>query len=48
LEQSNIAPKFKNHLSFADDNRSYATNENAIDYNASMIALTAMVVAALE
>lgn len=39
LEQSKIAPQGKGPLSWADDARSYATNEYAIDYNASLIGL---------
>lgn len=39
LEQSNIGPKNMGPLSYIDDVRSYATNEYAIDYNASMIGL---------
>ncbi|MBU0498476.1 MAG: glycoside hydrolase family 9 protein [Gammaproteobacteria bacterium] len=39
LEQSEVGPKFKGPLSYIDDGRSYATNEYAIDYNASFIAL---------
>lgn len=38
-EQSGIAPKFQGLLSYADDSRSYATNEYAIDLNASLISL---------
>ncbi len=34
-----VAPKGRGLLSWVDDARSYATNENAIDYNASMIGL---------
>ncbi|MFN4088640.1 MAG: glycoside hydrolase family 9 protein [Alphaproteobacteria bacterium] len=34
-----VAPKGRGLLSWIDDDRSYATNENAIDYNASMIGL---------
>ncbi len=41
--QDNIAPKNRGILSYLDDERSYATNEYAIDYNASLIALMAMV-----
>lgn len=40
LEQSGIGPKNKGPLSYIDDARSYATNEYAIDYNASLIGLT--------
>ena len=39
LEQSNIGPKGRGPLSWIDDNRSYATNEFAVDYNASLIGL---------
>ncbi|MDJ0737417.1 MAG: glycoside hydrolase family 9 protein [Nostocaceae cyanobacterium] len=39
LAQDNIAPKGKGALSYVDDERSYATNEYAIDYNASLIGL---------
>lgn len=38
-EQSNIAPKNMGLRSWIDDARSYATNEYAIDYNASLIGL---------
>lgn len=38
-EQSGIGPKDRGFLSYADDGRSYATNENAIDYNSALIAL---------
>jgi len=48
LEQSGIAPKNRGLKSYADDERSYATNENAIDYNASAIALVVMLAAELE
>lgn len=48
LEQSGIAPKNQGLKSYADDERSYATNENAIDYNASAIALVVMLAAELE
>ncbi len=37
--QAGIAPKQEGLLSYVDDARSYATNEYAIDYNASLIAL---------
>jgi endoglucanase len=40
-EQSSIAPRDMGPLSWADDTRSYATNEFAIDYNASLIGLLA-------
>lgn len=39
LEQSGIGPKNLGPLSYIDDARSYATNEYAIDLNASLIAL---------
>lgn len=39
LEQSNIAPKGRGPLSWIDDTRSYATNEFALDYNASLVGL---------
>jgi endoglucanase len=42
LEQSGIGPKNKGPLSYIDDARSYATNEYAIDYNASLIGLLGM------
>lgn len=42
--QCGIAPKGRGPLSYVDHEESYATNENAIDYNASAIALIAMVV----
>lgn len=48
LEQSNIAPKHQGLKSYADDERSYATNENAIDYNASAISLAMRLIAELE
>lgn len=40
-EQSQIAPRDMGQLSWADDTRSYATNEFAIDYNASLLGLLA-------
>jgi endoglucanase len=40
-EQSNIAPRGRGPLSWVDDTRSYATNEFAIDYNASLFGLLA-------
>jgi endoglucanase len=40
-EQSQIAPRDLGLLSWADDTRSYATNEFAIDYNASLLGLLA-------
>lgn len=42
LEQSGIGPKNRGPLSYIDDARSYATNEYAIDYNASLIGLMTM------
>jgi endoglucanase len=42
LEQSGIAPRNKGPLSYVDDARSYATNEYAIDYNASLLGLIVM------
>ncbi len=44
LAQSTIAPKNKGPLSYVDDSRSYATNEYAIDYNASLIALIGLLI----
>ncbi len=44
--QDNIAPKNQGILSYIDDERSYATNEYAIDYNASLIVLLGMVATA--
>ncbi len=41
-EQSGIAPRGRGSLSYADDPRSYATNESAIDYNASLVGLLAL------
>lgn len=43
LAQAGIAPKGRGPLSYVDDARAYDTNENAIDYNASLIALIGMV-----
>lgn len=40
--EDGIAPKGLGPLSYLDDVRSYATNEYAIDYNASMIGLMGM------
>ncbi len=40
--QDGIAPKHLGPLSYVDDARSYATNEYAIDYNASLISLMGM------
>jgi len=42
--QCGIAPKGRGPLSYIDHEESYATNENAIDYNASLIALITMLV----
>jgi endoglucanase len=42
--QCGLAPKGLGPLSYIDHEESYATNENAIDYNASAIALIAMLV----
>jgi len=39
LAQANIAPKNKGILSYIDNEKSYAVNEYAIDYNASLIGL---------
>lgn len=43
--QDGIAPKDLGPLSYLDDERSYATNEYAIDYNASVIGLLGMLMA---
>ena len=40
-----VQPKGRGPLSYVDDPRSYATNEPAIDYNASMVALMGMLMA---
>src|SRR5690606_2090013 len=40
-----VAPRDRGLLSWIDDARSYATNENAIDYNASMLALVGYLMA---
>jgi endoglucanase len=45
LEQSGIAPRGQGALSYADDARSYATNEPAIDYNASLLGLLTLALA---
>jgi endoglucanase len=37
--QDGIAVRHRGQLSYIDDERSYTTNENAIDYNASVISL---------
>ncbi|MGQ4647119.1 glycoside hydrolase family 9 protein [Lyngbya aestuarii] len=42
--QDDIAPKSLGPLSYVDDERSYATNEYAIDYNASLIGLMGMLI----
>lgn len=39
LAQAKIAPKNKGILSYVDNEKSYAVNEYAIDYNASLITL---------
>jgi len=39
LAQANVAPKNKGILSYIDNAKSYAVNEYAIDYNASLISL---------
>ena len=41
--QDGLAPKNRGILSYLDDEKSYATNEYAIDYNAELIALMSMV-----
>jgi endoglucanase len=43
VAQDGIAPKNRGLLSYVDDEKSYATNEYAIDYNAELIALMSMV-----
>lgn len=43
--EDGIAPKDLGLLSYLDDERSYATNEYAIDYNASVIGLMGMLMA---
>lgn len=45
LAQAGHAPKNRRHLSYIDDARSYATNEYAIDYNASLIGLIGLLAA---
>jgi endoglucanase len=40
-DPSNITPQDRGPLSWADDSRSYGTNEFAIDYNASLFGLLA-------
>ncbi|GAB6140440.1 glycoside hydrolase family 9 protein [Methylosoma difficile] len=42
LEQSGIGPRNQGPLSYVDDARSYATNEYAIDLNASLIGLISL------
>ena len=42
--QDNIAPKGLGILSYLDDEKSYATNEYAIDYNASLIGLIGLLI----
>ena len=42
--QDNIAPKGLGILSYLDDEQSYATNEYAIDYNASLIGLIGLLI----
>lgn len=41
LAQANVAPKGLGQRSYVDDERTYAVNEYAIDYNASLVALLA-------
>jgi endoglucanase len=41
--QDGLAPKNRGIFSYLDDEKSYATNEYAIDYNAELIALMSMV-----
>ena len=41
--QDRLAPKNRGILSYLDDEKSYATNEYAIDYNAELITLMSMV-----
>lgn len=41
--QDNIAPQGQGILSYLDNEKSYATNEYAIDYNAAMVGLIATV-----
>ncbi|WP_373540663.1 glycoside hydrolase family 9 protein [Chamaesiphon sp.] len=43
--QDGLAPKHRGILSYLDDDKSYATNEYAIDYNAELIALMSLVAA---
>jgi endoglucanase len=43
--QDGLAPKNRGILSYLDDEKSYATNEYAIDYNSELIALMSMVAA---
>ncbi|PSW18145.1 glycosyl hydrolase family 5 [Photobacterium sanctipauli] len=42
LAQAGVAPKNMGMLSYVDSNKSYAVNEFAIDYNASLIGLLAV------
>jgi endoglucanase len=46
--QDKIAPKDQGPLSYVDDQRSYATNEYAIDYNASVIGLMGMLMGSMD
>jgi endoglucanase len=41
--QDDLAPKNRGILSYLDDEKSYATNEYAIDYNAELIGLMSMI-----
>jgi endoglucanase len=41
--QAGIAPKDLGMLSYVDDEKSYAVNEFAIDYNAALIGLLAVI-----
>lgn len=43
--QDGLAPKHRGILSYLDNEKSYATNEYAIDYNAELITLMSMVTA---
>ena len=45
LEQSGIAPRGQGPASYADDARSYATNEPAIDYDAALVELLTLAMA---
>jgi len=42
--EDEIAPKHQDPLSYVDDKRSYATNNYALDYNASLIGLIGMLI----